>query len=270
MKTSVHLFLTDILPEKRRILNKVVKNRIFGNTPARKVFSEMKKSGIEGIEVLLPNFVTPTDIEDLKKSAQENKMKIYSVHQALRFLTKTRISEIKSLFESARLLGAKVIVLHMSSVGKQLFDTKYIDSLHLLEEEYKIKIGFENQEKHVVSALSAYCWDSKKFASLMEEKNFNITLDVCHLGQSNGDIIDFFKNNKDRIVNIHLSDYKKHYLNNSLRPMRYKHMPLGKGTLPIDEFLKTLKSEKYDGLLTMEIETDLDGLLKSADIINNA
>ncbi len=270
MKISTLLFLTDILPEKRRLFNKIVKNKIFGILPVEKVFFEMKKSGIDGIEVLLPDFVTVDDITDLKKVMDANGMKILSVHQALRFLTKTRMEEVESLFKTARILSAPVVVLHMNSAGKQVFDKKYIDGVHLLQKEYNIKAGFENSEKHVGSLLNGTGWDENKFANLMQKNDFYITLDVCHLGQSGGNIIEFFKKNKTRLVNIHLSDYKHHFLNNSLRPMRYKHMNLGKGELPINEFLNTLKKEKYQGIVTLEIETDLEGLLKSVEIVKNA
>ena len=269
MKTSVLLFLTDILPEKRRLFNKVVKNKIFGVLPTEKVFSEMKKSGIEGIEVLLPNFVTAGDIDDLKKVVKANEMEVFSVHQALRFLTRTRIAEVKRIFEIAKNLNAKVVVLHMNSAGKQLFDNKYITEIHALQEKYGIKAGFENSEKHAGSLMNGSRWDEQKFASLMNKNDFHITLDVCHLGQTGGNIVNFFKKNIDRIVDIHISDYKSHYLNNSLRPMRYKHMLLGKGQLPIIEFIKTVKKANYNGILTLEIETDLKGLLESAEIIKN-
>ncbi len=270
MHTSVLLFLTDILPEKRRFFNKIVKNRIFNTLSIKDTFSEMKKSGIEGVEVLLPGFETHGDIQRLKKVMEENGMKVFSVHQALRFLSHTRIVEIEKIFQIAKELSAKVVVLHMNSAGKQVFDQKYIEQIHDLQEKYGIKAGFENMEKHAGSILNGVGWDSTRFANLMDKNDFNITLDICHIGQSGGDIIEFVEKNLDRIVNIHLSDYKYHILNNSLRPMRYKHMPLGKGELPIDGFLKVLKNKNYQGILTLEIETGLKGLLESAQIIKNA
>jgi len=91
-----------------------------------------------------------------------------------------------------------------------------------------------------------------------------MTLDTCHLAQSGGDIVDFFKKNKDRIVNIHLSDYKHHPFNNTLRPLRFKHLPIGKGSLPMKEFIDMLHEEKYQGLVTMEIHTDLNGFVDGA------
>ena len=90
------------------------------------------------------------------------------------------------------------------------------------------------------------------------------------LAATKGDIVKFFKKNKERIINIHLSDYREHVLNSSLRPFRYKHLALGKGQLPIKKFLETLREEKYKGLITMEIHTDLEGICESARLIKSA
>ena len=102
----------------------------------------------------------------------------------------------------------------------------------------------------------------------MKENEFFVTFDTTHMAHSGGDIVTFFKHNKDRIVNIHLSDYKSNMLNSSLRPLRFKHLPLGEGELPIEEFIKLLRKENYKGLLTMEINTDLAGMCESARIIH--
>ena len=269
MKLSVALFLTDILPHKRKLFNKIVKNKLFENLSTDEVFLKFKKSGITGVEILLPSSVTQEDIHDVKKVLVKNNMNIYSVHQALRFLTMTKLPEINELFEYSKFLESDVIVLHMNSAGSQVLNSRYVSKIHELQRKYEIKAGFENSEKHIGSKLKSYGWDEDKFSALMKKENFYITLDVCHLGQSGGDIVDFFKKNKDRIVNIHLSDYKSHYLNNSLRPLRYKHLPLGKGDLPIRDFLSAIKKSNYNGVLTMEISANLNGLLESAEIIRS-
>ena len=269
MKTSAALFLTDILPQKRKFFSKIVKNKVFGKSDPDEVFAMLRKSGVDGIELFLPSYtkIIFDDIREAKKLLDINQMPVFSVHQSLRFFSKTKIAEITTLFAMADVLGAKVIVLHMSSAGKQLFDKEYTDTLHSLEEKYGMKVGFENREKYIGSILDGYGWDQEKFSTLMKEAGFSITLDTTHLAQAGGDIVSFFKQNKDRIVNIHLSDYKPHFLNSSLRPFRFKHLPLGKGKLPIDEFIKTLKKENYKGLITMEMHTDLEGMCESAEVI---
>ncbi len=271
MKTSAGLFYTDILPHKRKMFHKVVKNNVFGTYPASNVFTKLKKSGVDGIELLLPSYIKVTydDIAELKTFLDEHKMVVLSLHESLRFFSKTKLTEITKLFHMADMLNAKVIVLHIGLAGKQIFDERYIKTLHSLEKKYGIKIGFENREKVIGSRKhDMYHWHQEEFPKLLKKNDFYITLDTTHLAQAGGDIIEFFKQYKDRIINIHLSDYKHHFLNSSLRPFRYKHMPLGKGQLPIQTFLEVLNHEKYKGLVTMEIHTDLEGMSESAKLIN--
>lgn len=271
MKLSASLFLTDILPHHRGWYHKIVKSKIFEGHPLQKVFTSLKKSGVEGIELLLPSFTPVTDqhIDQIQQVLTQHNMPVFSIHQKLRFFTKTKIAEITHLFHIADQLGAKVIVLHMNTAGKQFFDANYTSLLHSLERKYHITVGFENMEKHAASFFFPHRWHHEIFSALIDEKDFNITFDTTHLAHSGGDIIAFFKKNKKRIVNIHLSDYRHHFLNSSLRPMRFKHMPLGKGVLPIQDFLQTLKQEDYKGLVTMEIHTDLAGMCENAELITD-
>ncbi len=272
MKTSAALFLTDILPHKRRWYNRVVKNRVFGNSTPEYVFSTLKKSGVKGIELFLPLYAKAAydDIYEVKKLLDLYDMPVLSVHQTLRLIRKTKFAEITQFFHIADILSAKVIVLHINSLGKQIFDKEFIAMLHSLQKKYGIKIGFENREKFIGSYLKGYSWHEDKFSSLIKQSDLHITLDTTHLAQAGGNIVDFFKKNKDRIVNIHISDYKPHMFNSSLRPLRFKHMPLGKGVLPIKEFIRTLRKEQYKGLVTLEIHTDLEGMCESAEVISKS
>lgn len=266
MKLSAVFFFTDILLHKRNFYSNIVKNKI-SHSPD--VFLTLKKNGLDGIELLLPQFinVSDEDLKEVKKILDEHGMPVLSVHQKLRFLTKTRMKEIEELFRVAKMLGAKVVVLHMNSAGRQVFDNEYIHAIHELQKQYSIRVGFENMEKFFGSLHRKHSWDEDSFADLMHKNDFFITFDVQHLAHSGGDISRFFKKNKHRIINIHLSDYRFHMLNSSLRPLRYKHLQLGKGELPIKEFLHVLKEEKYAGLVTMEIHADLAQMCESAQII---
>ncbi len=270
MNISVSLLLTDVLPHKKRFLNRFVKSRIFDKLSHSEIFSQLKNAGVDGVELLLPADASFDDLVEARNLLEKHNIKVFSVHQALRFITKTKPEEVAELFTAADIFKSKVVVLHMNTVGRQIFKKNYISTLKMLEKKHKIKIGFENREKFFASRLSTHGWDEIRFPSLMEKVGFKMTLDTCHLGQTGGDIINFFKKNKKRIVNIHLSDYRAHYLNNSLRPLRFKHLPLGHGDLPIKEFIKVLKTEKYQGLLTLEINSDLDEILNSLRFIKNS
>jgi len=266
MKLSAALFFTDILPHRRRLFNKIIKNKIFNDRTTTEVFTALKKAGVDGIELLLPTFTKASDedIREVKKIVEKNDMIILSVHQVIRLFITTPISEVIDTVRIAKMVGAKVIVLHVSTVGKQLFTKEYIAAIHQLQVENGIMIGFENMEKYWGSLHRGHSWHDDKFADLMNRNDFFITLDTTHLAHSGGSITDFFKKNKNRIVNIHLSDYRRHILNRTVLPMFNKHLPIGKGTLEMEKFIKTLKEENYQGIVTMEMHTDLTGICESA------
>jgi sugar phosphate isomerase/epimerase len=270
MKTSAGLFLTDILPHRRGWYGKIVKNKVFGDLTSSEVFNKLKQAGVDGIELFLPSFskITHEDFKELKQVLEEHNLPVLSVHQSLRFFSKTKINEITELFSIADMLGAGVVVLHMSNTGKQIFDKAYIEAIHALQKKFGIKVGFENREKFFGSLHMPHSWHHEEFPLLMDKHQFSITLDTTHLATTGENIVDFFRKNKDKIVNIHISDYKPHFLNSTLRPLRFKHMEIGKGTLPLQEFIQTLRKENYNGLVTMEIHTDLDGMCESAKMIN--
>jgi len=272
MKTSIVLLLSDILPHRKKAYHKVVKNKIFQDKKTDDVFLELKQLGLHGFELLLPQYASTTnkDIAEVEELSTKHNFPVLSVHQALRFLTATKINEIIRLFEIANMLGAKVIVLHINSALKQIFDDAYIKSLHDLEKKFDVTVTFENMEKHAVSYFHAHRWHPAKFADLVNKTGFHITLDTVHLEHSGGDILKFYQQNKERIRNIHLSDYRPHPLNSSLRPMRYKHMPLGNGKLPINKFISLLQKEKYKGLVTLELYCDIKGVEQSMNIIKQS
>ncbi len=109
MKTSAGLFLTDILPHKRGLFTKIVKNKVFGKHPPHHVFSMLKQSGVDGVEIFLPSFtkVTHELIDELKETLHKEQVTVLSLHQSLRFFSKTRIKEIEKLFEYANELANK-------------------------------------------------------------------------------------------------------------------------------------------------------------------
>ncbi len=270
MKVSTSLFLTDILPHKKKLIHKILKNKIFDGHSHSEVFESLKKSGVEGIELLLPLHATFEDMEEVNSLLKVYGIKVLSLHQPLRLLGTTKISEVKKLFQMADILGAKIVVLHLASAGRQIYQKKYIDEIHKLEKQYGIKAGFENREKHIASFLNTAAWHPQKFSELVEKNNFFVTLDTTHTAQVGADIIDFYKLNKQRVVNIHIGDYKKRPLGNVLFLFAGRHLPLGKGVIPVKEFLRTLQHEHYNGLVTMEIHTDLKGICQSAEIIHSA
>jgi|SRR3989344_678749 len=272
MKLSAWVFMTDLLPEKRTIFDKIVvsklsKQNIFYGNNISSIFHNLKKSGIDGIELLVSSNATNSDIKKIQKILNKHNISVLSIHQSLTTLFNIKISEITKLFEIAKLFSAKIIVLHLSSISNKIFEKDYIVALQKLEKKYSVTIGFENNPKHPLSIFKPFTWRGKDFSSLTSEKELKITFDTTHLAQTGGDILEFYKINKNRIINIHLSDYKKNFINKYLLLTKGTHLTLGTGGLPIVEFLKELKKDHYKGHITMEIDSNLDGLCHGAQFI---
>ena len=96
MKTSIVLLLSDILPHRKKAYHKVVKNKIFQDKKTDDVFLELKQLGLHGFELLLPQYASTTnkDIAEVEELSTKHNFPVLSVHQALRFLTATKINEI--------------------------------------------------------------------------------------------------------------------------------------------------------------------------------
>ena len=257
--------LSDILTEKKSILENLFSwGSIFDNGfyPGR-VFRLVKEAKLDGIELIASKDIKTKDFERVKKILDENNVPVLSLHQPILTLYRISFDGIKRLFEAAGRLSAKVIVLHLFSLGKQIYDADFVKTLKSLEGKYRIKIGLENGTKNIIIGLKHYCYREKEFSEIMAKLGLGITFDPTHLAQANsGDIVGFYKKNKKHIVNIHLSDYKYGWLPHNLFNT---HLALGKGDLPIEEFLKTLKKDRYDGLLTFEINRPAKEIKKSID-----
>lgn len=270
MKLSAWVSVSDLIPHKktifdRFILAKFIYQSIFHKNNPGDVLLNLKKCGVNGIELLMSSNTKENDIQKVKDLLAQVKMQVFSIHQPLSSLFNISILEVTKLFKVAKALKALVIVLHINVIGNQIFDQDYIKALKNLENEYNIMIGIENSPKSYLSLFKSYSWKEKEFLSLMKKTGFCITFDTTHLAQTGKDIISFYKNNKDSIVNIHLSNYRKSFLNTRLLLTNDTHLPLKKGELPIKEFLQTLKEENYDGLITMEINGSLEELCQSAN-----
>lgn len=269
MKLSVWVFATDLITSKRSYFDKWVKKNIFDDSTTSEVFAKLKASGIDGIELLIPLHFTNDDLRFIQKILSENNIQVNTIHQPLRLFSKTDLKEIQKLFIIADKLKAKVIVLHLNSAGNQIYNKNYLKNLHELEKKYNVQIGFENHQKHFILACKEYLWDSKKFSKLLQSIHFGMTLDTTHLATTGKNIVSFLQENINNIVNIHLSDYKSHLFSTSFRPAASTHMPLGDGELPIVEFLEFLKEKKYNGFITLEINTDLEKLCTNAQTVKS-
>jgi len=272
MKLSTWIFITDLLPEKKGIFDKLlvdqfIKKSLFGKDKEEKVFKALKEFGVDGIELLVSRNTTDGDLKKVSLLLKKNKTKVLSIHQPLELIFNISSTQIEKLFYAGKLLNAKLIVLHLKAISKNLNNKNFMNKLKKLERQSKIKIAIENDHKTPISFFVPYISDSNLFSAAVINYKLNVTFDTSHLAQAGGDIINFYNKNKKKIINIHLSDYKNSFLNKYLFLNKDMHMILGKGELQIKELLTALKKDKYNGYINLEIRGSLNDIVKSVKFV---
>lgn len=79
-------------------------------------------------------------------------------------------------------------------------------------------------------------------AEFARDNHIHVTFDTTHIGASGVDLLEAYAVFRDRIENIHFSDYDG----------RWQHLLPGTGYLPLVEFLAQVKADGYDGAITLE------------------
>ena len=74
----------------------------------------------------------------------------------------------------------------------------------------------------------------------------HICLDTTHCGTADADILAVYEQLADRISHVHLSDYGD----------RQEHRSVGRGALPLGEFLQTLARRNYAGSVVVELSPE--------------
>lgn len=271
MKLSIWVTVSDLLNMRQSPIERAIeffdkKAQMFHSQPSDYIFHLLKKSGVEGIELLVPLHTSENNLIDIKTIIKRNAISIFSVHQSLSNISVISDREIEKLCQIAKIFSASVVVLHAVTLGKKLLDDSFIRKLKTLQKTYGISFGIENMDKSPFP-MEPFIYKGEEFSSLLNNAGLSITFDIAHLSQAGGEIILFYLKNKARIINIHISDYKKTWLNTYLISQFSTHLPLGGGDLPLETFLASLKKENYKGLVTMEINAGLTEFCKSAEMI---
>lgn len=277
MKISLYIDFSDIISAKETLTDKLnhliiadPKHKMYKMQSSKHILQSLKKAGVDGLELIVPKILTGKNIQEIKDIVRKNEMPVLGIHQSNNNLYNISLSEIQRLCKIANIFNAQVVTLHSDVLGRKLLNKEFILELKKLQKKYAIRFGIENMPKSPFSFLKTYSYSAREFSSVINDADLFVTLDTTHLAQTGGNICEFYKNNKEKIVNIHISNYQKSWLNKVLLLASKTHLPLMEGELPIKEFLKTLKKENYQGLITMEINADLNKLCRNAEIIKNA
>lgn len=223
------------------------------------------------IEHVIPGSLTQQSIEKMVKLKEELKH-AYTVHLPLwsiepsTFNEHVRKGSVESTVKSIELvepLHPEVYVFHATGALAAEFSR-----LKLPKSMVKLISGYmaSYAAKSIEEVLARTEIDPRKVAienvefpfeitrDLVDQYNTSICFDTGHLlTRYSGDesVLEFYKRHRDRIVEIHLHDGSYEKLGDSI--VHRDHMALGRGSMPVREFLRELVKERFNGPTVFEL-----------------
>jgi sugar phosphate isomerase/epimerase len=219
-------------------------------------------AGFDGVEVALgPEAVLrgPASVQSL---ARAHKLRVLSVHPPLfRLPGWSRFADTVKMMDFAADAGASVVVQHTpdtedleSSAGAVW--RRAMDKARQRGANRGVTLALENRaifwSRQHEYALS----DPEALYRFAEQHDFRLTLDTAHAASWPWDVVDVYDLFRDRLVNLHLSDFRSlpAWLDRPALHTYIKHHQLpGTGDLPLRELVSRAQADGYAGLVTMEL-----------------
>lgn len=237
--------------------------------------------GIEHIEVIeltmemehmVPGSITPeiisrlVDLKDELGHSYTVHLPIWSIELAT-FNDFIRSGGVESICHSIRTsepLEPEAYVVHASgSLAAEFLRNNHSEAMHLLVCGYMTEFSMKSVEE-IISKTEI---DPRKLAieniefpfefthDIVDEYDTGICFDTGHtLTKQSGDesVLEFYRQHRDRIVEVHLNDGI-----DIKTPGKYEdHLIIGKGELPVRDFLLELRKDDFKGPLIFELTTE--------------
>lgn len=221
-----------------------------------RAFEFAKKAGYDGIELIIDNRFKTRQAEHIKKLEKRYKIKVISVHSAMEFVTvwgedpKVRL---KRSIELAKQLKAKRLVVHPTIANnKPFYKWAFSNRKKIEKSALPVQVVFENLTKGI-DVLEGQDLVFENFDYKQFSRFENIILDTSHLATTGQDIVEVAQKLGDKIKQVHFSDSDFAMHPERINSIADRHMIPGEGKLPLKEFLKTLKDNKFKGIITVEL-----------------
>jgi sugar phosphate isomerase/epimerase len=231
--------------------------------PLRRVFALAKNTGFEGLEVVLCPELRARGSKYVRGLSQEYGLPIFGLHPPMIPIPR-RIQHHKLLPQMipvAQDLACQYIVIHAPKARalNEGLGPEYVEAVVACVEELKgtsTRLCVENQAVFRPSdrqyALSPY----RELWRFVEEHDLAVTLDTSHAASFPYDLLEAYQTLRDRLVNVHLSDFRQGlpippWFN--LHSFFKHHQVPGSGDLPLRPLLERLRTDGYQGLITVEV-----------------
>jgi sugar phosphate isomerase/epimerase len=224
--------------------------------PLKFIFWAARRTGFDGVELLIYEKIQRIPTERYSEFSRGSKSPVTAVqapHSPLKKFGGDHWDSVRKSADLASELSASLVTFRPP---KGFFRDRLMSEMSSLIEE--LSSGFEGIDfaientpppKSFLERIRSPLSDPSELKDFLEGSKLYSTLDVSNAAAWKIDPIEFMSLLSGKIRNIQLSDYSD---------SKYQLLP-GQGNLPIEDFFREIRSQEYDGLLTLEVSKESFG-----------
>jgi sugar phosphate isomerase/epimerase len=214
-------------------------------------FEAAARLGYDGVEVMVSADPISQDVEVLRRLSDYHGVPVLAVHSPCLLITQ-RVwgrepwGKLVRAREVAEKLGAKVVVVHPAFRWQREYAREFEEGLTRMDQETDVIFAVENL--YPLRARGAEVTAYAPHWNPVELDYAHATLDLSHTAVSGSDAIEMAGQLGDRLAHVHLADGTKPGLPD-------EHLVPGRGSQPCSELLERLASDRYGGMVVLEVST---------------
>lgn len=230
--------------------------------PLQWIMGMVADAGFDGVELALGIEAVWRERATVRKLAEARGLQVLSVHPPLFPLPGWRsFSETVKLIDYAVEVGASIVVQHTPRTedldsADGIAWRRAIDEARSHGMNRGVLLALENRAIFTNEDRQHALSDPEMLQQFAEKHDFPLTLDTSHAASWPHDVIEVYELFRDRLVNLHLSDFRKlpAWLDRpALHTYIKHHQLLGAGDLSLRELMACVEADGYAGLVTMEL-----------------
>lgn len=220
--------------------------------PIETVFRSIKDAGFDGCDLVIGHeFNDPVYRERVLECSRM--LPVFSIHAPYTHVEAlgNDVQAVKYSVELAKELRSDVVTIHPPSrFLRQSSFLRWFKGVIDFQSALDCKtvaLALENMSLTRSVFPTYLLTDYRKLIEFGMARNLYFTYDITHLGSCRQDTVEalLLYLETDRLRNVHISDY-------SLQKRR-SHLGIGRGELPIERILNTLRKLGYDFCVTLEM-----------------
>lgn len=223
----------------------------FFRYPVREAFRHAAKAGFEAVEVMVTQDPHTQEPHLLSALAEEYGVTVQAVHAPFLLLTRRvwgpePTEKIYRAVHLAEEVGAPLVVIHPPYRWQVRFRRWVENDLADFSARTGVTVGVENMFPIWIGADRAVRFHAGQVLDDLERVPY-LVFDTSHAAVAGLDIRTFYRQHRDRVRHVHLS-------NNAGKGWD-SHLPVHQeGVLPLNDFLKDLVRDGFAGNVSLELD----------------